>query len=1199
MKRFRSLGSKVWRAATEFAQLITWPLRSFPFLVSPFYPRLKWFVRIALASVLFGLITVYIAEEFDPRVWKAVTRFVAAHQSPFLLALGLFLIFYFLAWVGHKRRETQRCLRAAFGIYLPAEKLSLADLGFRESQPEEPERWETHLQERPFFGTYFPRTMIEDEDTESTDADTGMRREFTEEDLQEHIRDGRRFLLLDHLYSGKTLTLFHIVRRMRGYTVVSPDDSQPLPDEETFALLKGRRVVILLDNLAALAESNYNLVLFVRRVAEATRNRYGVAATCREGGAFTAIAAGHGNYVTYFHEQGLLKLRLCPMTSATLVELAATSGMLLDPKDARKFPLPGNITMRVQTQTMKVRFDALPEPSKDALRALKLLDTGGVPLTIPRFQIVLRGVFHRSIEQNRTEDVLRNLWDQFFLLEQPSMKRLHPHFGYLGYAVSYSEGREPEDERWDNLAQALEKARDVEALVHLGHGHRRRGDLVRCLQMFDGVLRIDPEHASANFHRGYTLARLGQFKEALEANARALEFRPDFAEAYNNRSYILSGCGQFSSALDAVQRALELRPDFEDAHTNRAIVLARLGRFKEAQQEFSTALGLRPESSYAYLNMGITLSRQGASNEALIAYEQALKLRPRYPEAHFNRGITLARMGRFDNALADFARAIELRSDYAEAHMHRGQTLANLQRYPEAIQALNRAIELKRDYALAYVNRARTFAHMGPECREAASRDWQTASALGAVPEQRNLVLGVSLAHQGEFSKALDIFDRVIKLRPDYAEAYMNRAITLARMGMDRFDDALADFDHAIELRPDYAAAHMNRGQTLARMGMDRFDDALADFDRAIELRPDYAAAYMNRGQTLAQRDRFDDALADFDRAIKLRPDYAEAYMNRAITLARMGMDRFDDALADFDRAIELRPDYPAAHMNRGQTLARMGMERFEDSLADFDRAIELRPDYAEAHMNRAITLSQRDRFDDALADFDRAIELRPDYPDAYMNRGITLSQRDWFDDALADFDRAIELHPDYPEAHCGRGRALANLRRHDEALQSVGVALRLRPEFAEAYSVRGFVLNSIRGFDRIRLKQALSAYDEAIRLQPDYPQRHYDRGFTLGRLGHDEEALAAFNQAIELRSDYAEALFGKARTLCFLARNNPQRFPLQESFGEAIGLLERAIAIDNSIIGRITRDHSAFCYLRDDPGYGPRLSALVWETGH
>ena len=154
------------------------------------------------------------------------------------------LALFFVAWVGHTWSETRRRLRAAFGIYTSAQELGLADLGFRASRPQEPERRETHREERPFFGTYFPRKAVEDR--EFTDADADMVREFAEEDLEQLIRNGRGFLLLGHPYSGKTITLFQILRRMTGYTVVSPDDSRPVPDEETFALLKGRKVVILL-----------------------------------------------------------------------------------------------------------------------------------------------------------------------------------------------------------------------------------------------------------------------------------------------------------------------------------------------------------------------------------------------------------------------------------------------------------------------------------------------------------------------------------------------------------------------------------------------------------------------------------------------------------------------------------------------------------------------------------------------------------------------------------------------------------------------------------------------------------------------------------------------------------------------------------------------------------------------------------------
>src|SRR5207249_3052949 len=115
---------------------------------------------------------------------------------------------------------------------------------------------------RPFFGTYFPRKAADW--IARADDEAEMVCHINEGDLEQLIRNGRGFLLLGPPLSGKTFTLFQILRKMLGYTVISPDGSQPVPDEETFKHLTGRKVVILLDNLAALP-ADYDLTLFCGR----------------------------------------------------------------------------------------------------------------------------------------------------------------------------------------------------------------------------------------------------------------------------------------------------------------------------------------------------------------------------------------------------------------------------------------------------------------------------------------------------------------------------------------------------------------------------------------------------------------------------------------------------------------------------------------------------------------------------------------------------------------------------------------------------------------------------------------------------------------------------------------------------------------------------------------------------------------------
>ena len=96
----------------------------------------------------------------------------------------------------------------------------------------------------------------------------------------------------------------------------------------------------------------------------------------------------------------------------------------------------------------------------------------------------------------------------------------------------------------------------------------------------------------------------------------------------------------------------------------------------------------------------------------------------------------------------------------------------------------------------------------------------------------------------GDYENAVLRYNKAIKLKPDYAEAYNNRGI--AYDGMGKSKEAIADYSKAIELKPNDAEAYYNRGVAYDDLGESK--KAIADYSKAIELKPDYAKAYNNRG---------------------------------------------------------------------------------------------------------------------------------------------------------------------------------------------------------------------------------------------------------------------------------------------------------------------------------------------------------------
>jgi len=263
---------------------------------------------------------------------------------------------------------------------------------------------------------------------------------------------------------------------------------------------------------------------------------------------------------------------------------------------------------------------------------------------------------------------------------------------------------------------------------------------------------------------------------------------------------------------------------------------------------------------------------------------------------------------------------------------------------------------------------------------------------------------GKSYASMNQYDKALQQFNRAIKLNPKYHWAIAHRGI-IYRL-MERDEQALQDFNHAIKLNPKYDWVIANRG-IIYRL-MERDEEALQDFNRAIKLNPKYDWVIANRGVTYRLMERNEEALQDFNRAIKLNPKSDWALAHRGITYRQM--ERNEEALQDFNRAIKINPKYHWALAHRGITYRLI--ECYEEALQDFERAIELNPKYNWAIAHRGLTYRLIEHYEEALQDFNLAIELNPKYNWAIANRGFTYILMGRYEEALQDFNLAIELAP-------------------------------------------------------------------------------------------------------------------------------------------------------------------------------------------
>ncbi|NAS89394.1 hypothetical protein C4E24_06630 [ANME-1 cluster archaeon AG-394-G21] len=125
---------------------------------------------------------------------------------------------------------------------------------------------------------------------------------------------------------------------------------------------------------------------------------------------------------------------------------------------------------------------------------------------------------------------------------------------------------------------------------------------------------------------------------------------------------------------------------------------------------------------------------------------------------------------------------------------------------------------------------------------------------------------GNDFYQSNEYELALKAYDKVIELKPDYADAWHNRGFILGEFG--RYEEALKAYDKAIELKSDDDYAWNNKGVVLGKLG--RHEEALKVIDKAIELKPDYASAWYNKACTYSQSGDKENALKHLSKAIAL-----------------------------------------------------------------------------------------------------------------------------------------------------------------------------------------------------------------------------------------------------------------------------------------------------------------------------------------
>jgi tetratricopeptide (TPR) repeat protein len=408
-----------------------------------------------------------------------------------------------------------------------------------------------------------------------------------------------------------------------------------------------------------------------------------------------------------------------------------------------------------------------------------------------------------------------------------------------------------------------------------------------------------------NLDRPYTKEELDEAHTALAQAILLQDMAKNKPEPYILQGQIYIALKNYDKALLVIKKAIAIKPDNDFAHIRLATLLSEEGKVDEALQEIDKAIKLNSKSikwawlwkgiiisqnrqewnkareyyhkaltydekfDMAFYNLGWSYLKQNPPNydEAKKYFKKVTEINPDYKEAYYGLGMVYGYQDNYEVAKVYFDKAINVDQKFLSAWKWRGIVLDEMNLYIEALENFTQAIEIDPNDIDLYIRRANTYKKN--KNIDKAIADLQYAFEMDQKNPRILMYLGDIFADVNDNQNAFDYYNKAIKINPEYAEAYANRARIWTKL--NKLENALEDLDKAMEVSSyKLERFYFQKGQIYEKMG--EVNKALENYQLARETNDTMDEAFLSETKILMKMGKYTDALKAIERYITLKP---------------------------------------------------------------------------------------------------------------------------------------------------------------------------------------------------------------------------------------------------------------------------------------------------------------------------------------
>lgn len=403
-----------------------------------------------------------------------------------------------------------------------------------------------------------------------------------------------------------------------------------------------------------------------------------------------------------------------------------------------------------------------------------------------------------------------------------------------------------ENGRPGSAIEALEAAREQDAddpavVNNLANAYLRRneeGDRAKAISMFEELVRLVPNNATAAYNAGAMYLEQGEYAKARPWLEKATQLAND-PFAHNNLGRAYEGMGNLVQAAKNYATASDLRTENAMFAKNAGVTYLKQGNDQLGIKYLERALANGEETAEVMVNLAGAYSRAGNQTKAteLMSRAEVQERLEENPDYWFNLGVAAQKAGKAGEAEAHYRKALDLKPDDIDATNNLGVLLYEAKNYEQAYLMFEKLSGLDENSYRAKQNMAACLVKMGrvedavevwkeivranPQLTnvrlDLADALWNTGDTPGArfhyayvyrdFPNNVRAMNGLGLWHllQNENREAAALLEKAIKTQKAYTHPYRNLAVAYERL--NRVADAIKVLEDLLVIDPDNADA--------------------------------------------------------------------------------------------------------------------------------------------------------------------------------------------------------------------------------------------------------------------------------------------------------------------------------------------------------------------------------------------------------